>query len=468
MSHVFISYNKNSGDFIEDLKKNLEDKEFEVWIFEDFDNLPLADDWPKKVDQAIKDAFAILLIMTPQAKESENVIYEIGFALGAGKKVIPIMLEKTSLPARISLFDYLNFTVRKARPWDTLFTQLETEREKKLSADIATFVKQAIDALKSPIPDIRSKAVRDLAQTNHLTAKEALLKVLDNPDSELDVCIEVALTLLDVKGVPALIEAFRYSNEDISNRAKRALTTIGIPSVGYLLRALENESVRIRRKAAEVLGNIKDKVTVPGLLQALYDSDDLVCHNAALALGQIGFPSIVGLLKVLKDEKEEKVRKEAAFALGVTERFEAIQDLLKTLREDQVKAIRLEAAIALGRIGHTDALTGLRDSLLHDDEADVRLRAAISLAQIEHPDAIPWLLDALGDTDKEVRRNAILALGQIGNPAALPGLNEALLSVEEQDIRDSISQAIRNIERTKPGTTSGSTGNRLTNANGGY
>jgi hypothetical protein len=105
MSHVFISYNQNSGDFIEDLKKNLEDKDFEVWIFEDFDSKPLADDWPKKVDQAIKDAFAVLLIMTPQAKESENVIYEIGYALGAGKKVIPIMLEKTSLPARISLFD---------------------------------------------------------------------------------------------------------------------------------------------------------------------------------------------------------------------------------------------------------------------------------------------------------------------------------------------------------------------------
>jgi hypothetical protein len=303
MGNVFISYNKNSGDFIEDLKKNLEEREFEVWIFEDFDNLPLAEDWPKKIDQAIKNAFAVLLIMTPRAKESENVIYEIGFALGAGKKVIPIMLEETSLPARISLFDFLNFTVRKARPWDTLFTQLETERKKSLSADIATFVKQAVEALKSPIPDVRNKAIKDLTQTNHLTAKEALLKVLDNPDYELDVRIEAALTLLDTKGIPVLIDAFRFSNEDVSNRAKRALTTIGISSVGYLLRALENESVRIRRKAAEVLGNIKDKVTVPGLLQALYDSDDLVCHNAALALGQIGFPSVVGLLKVVKDEK---------------------------------------------------------------------------------------------------------------------------------------------------------------------
>jgi hypothetical protein len=33
MSHVFVSYNTNSGDFIDILRKKLEDKQFEVWIF---------------------------------------------------------------------------------------------------------------------------------------------------------------------------------------------------------------------------------------------------------------------------------------------------------------------------------------------------------------------------------------------------------------------------------------------------
>lgn len=395
MSHLFISYKHSNGDFAEILMNRVKDAGFEVWIDEDDDKLPPGSKWREEIDKAIKDAFAVIVIITPQARASEYVIYELGFAYGAGVKVIPIMLESTELHPRLVDLQYLDFTNRRTRQWDTLLKTLmkavttHGEEISQLTAGLPTSIKQAIDALESSLPDLRSEAIKSLARTSHPAAKEALLEALNS--SMLDVRIEAALALPDARAVPILIDALHGMNKDISNRAVKALTRIGTPSIGYLLRALQDENVRLRRNAAIALGDIRDEVTVPGLLEALSDSDENVRSNTALALGQIGIPSVGGLLKALKDGNR-KVRADVAWALGLTGGVAAVQDLLEALRHDKEKDVRVQAAVALGQIGHTNALAGLLDALLSDEEGDVRFRAARSLGRIEHPDAVPGLL----------------------------------------------------------------------------
>ena len=77
-----------------------------------------------EIDQAIKNAAAVIAIMSPEARNSEYVTYEWAFAWGHGTKVLPIMLRQTTLHPRLATLQYLDFTNRIARPWGRLFKTL--------------------------------------------------------------------------------------------------------------------------------------------------------------------------------------------------------------------------------------------------------------------------------------------------------------------------------------------------------
>ena len=93
MHHIFISYHHGDGDFAEVLINRIEKAGFETWV--DNDRLHAGEDWRAEIDQAIKAALALMVIMTPEARNSEYVTYEWAFAWGAGVKVIPILYKDT-------------------------------------------------------------------------------------------------------------------------------------------------------------------------------------------------------------------------------------------------------------------------------------------------------------------------------------------------------------------------------------
>ena len=121
-SHVFISHHGDDGDFAEVLKLNLQKAGVDAWI--DTDRLRVGDDWRSEIDEAIRSATALIVVMTPSAKDSEYVTYEWAFAWGAGVKVIPILLSTTQLHPRLDSLQYLDFTNRRARPWSRLIAEL--------------------------------------------------------------------------------------------------------------------------------------------------------------------------------------------------------------------------------------------------------------------------------------------------------------------------------------------------------
>jgi hypothetical protein len=128
MNHIFISHSHEDSDFAEILEGRLSQAGFIVW--RDV-GLRGGEDWRRGIDQAIKEAFALIVIMTLEAKASEYVTYEWAFAWGAGVKVIPVMLKRTELHPRLESLQYLDFTNRTARPWDTLIELLgEAEASK--------------------------------------------------------------------------------------------------------------------------------------------------------------------------------------------------------------------------------------------------------------------------------------------------------------------------------------------------
>ncbi len=124
MKQVFISYQHEDGDFADILISKVKEAGFITWI--DADQLRAGTDWREGIDHAIKDACALIVIMSPAAKASEYVTYEWSFAWGVGIKVIPVVFRHTPLHPRLETLQYLDFTIRTARPWDRL---LETVKE---------------------------------------------------------------------------------------------------------------------------------------------------------------------------------------------------------------------------------------------------------------------------------------------------------------------------------------------------
>jgi hypothetical protein len=121
--HVFLSHSKLDGDFAELMKLRLEREGFIAWI--DNDRLDPGIDWRQEIDDSIKKALAVIAVMSPDARDSEYVTYEWAFAWGAGVPVVPLMLRDTSLHPRLAALQYLDFTNRRARPWERLLKTLD-------------------------------------------------------------------------------------------------------------------------------------------------------------------------------------------------------------------------------------------------------------------------------------------------------------------------------------------------------
>lgn len=162
MNHIFISYNhQEDSDFSEILQNKLEQEGFTVW--RDIAGLRGVDDWRRGIDEAIKKAFALIVVMTPDAKASEYIAYEWAFGWGSGVKIIPLLLKRTLLHPRLESLQYLDFTNRHTRPWNLL---LELLREAESSEPVE----------EEPSPPYKAVQIEDPRKENaYQRMKKALM-----------------------------------------------------------------------------------------------------------------------------------------------------------------------------------------------------------------------------------------------------------------------------------------------------
>jgi hypothetical protein len=109
------------------LKLRLEKEGVSAWI--DTDRLEPGVDWRQEIDDAIRSATALVAVMSPDARDSEYVTYEWAFAWGSQTHLIPIMLRETPLHPRLAALQFLDFTNRRARPWEKLMSSIRAKRE---------------------------------------------------------------------------------------------------------------------------------------------------------------------------------------------------------------------------------------------------------------------------------------------------------------------------------------------------
>lgn len=98
--YVFVSYSRKDSDFMENLKDNFIGKNINIWV--DVLGLkPGTFDWQSKIAEAIKNSICVLVLLSPDACQSEWVLREIEFARIHEKSIIPVVVRgepKVSVP----------------------------------------------------------------------------------------------------------------------------------------------------------------------------------------------------------------------------------------------------------------------------------------------------------------------------------------------------------------------------------
>lgn len=107
---AFISYSRANSDFATRLTEDLKAAGHDIW-FDQF-NIPTGSRWDDEIEKALRSCAVFLLILSPASMQSQNVKDEVGYAIDAGKHILPVMIEPCDIPFRLRRFQFVNFIDR--------------------------------------------------------------------------------------------------------------------------------------------------------------------------------------------------------------------------------------------------------------------------------------------------------------------------------------------------------------------
>ncbi|HOJ42913.1 MAG TPA: HEAT repeat domain-containing protein [Syntrophorhabdaceae bacterium] len=160
------------------------------------------------------------------------------------------------------------------------------------------------------------KLKETLIHGNSLERERAMEQIIAEPSKEI---VEMVIELLYLK--ETVVRMF----------AVDILKNIGRYNMGAVLKLLKDPDEDIRIYACEILGGMKEKETVPYLIETLEDESPNVRNLACTALGDIGDDSAIdALFSALKDD--EWVEFSAVSALGKIGSKDVIEPLFEIFR----------------------------------------------------------------------------------------------------------------------------------------
>jgi HEAT repeat protein len=125
-----------------------------------------------------------------------------------------------------------------------------------------------------------------------------------------------ALSMLGEPAVGPLIRQLSHADRDVRMRAAWALGVIGQPALRPLLDLAEGPDIGLRVEAIRVLGVIGEGRALNQLFHGLADADPRVAQRAATALGKIGDPRAFHPLLTALRHPAPDVRYAVCSALG--------------------------------------------------------------------------------------------------------------------------------------------------------
>ncbi|HZH91355.1 MAG TPA: HEAT repeat domain-containing protein [Pyrinomonadaceae bacterium] len=209
-----------------------------------------------------------------------------------------------------------------------------------------------------------------------------------------------------------------------------------------------------RSSAARALGAMRSRASLPFLLEALYDGEQIVCTEAVKSLGALGLPSAIGALLDMARRHPELPPALLGRALSAC----SVDCLNMTAGADgdsfayQEPAIDpftgeirgLEPAASVEQLPEWMEDDSLADALERLDSADVeaRVAAAQQLAQFQVQRSVEALTSlAANDRDAAVRAAAVTSLGNIGHESVFPSVLISMAD-EAREVRAAAARAL--------------------------
>lgn len=106
--HYFLSYSRSDDAFAMRLARDLRERGIDIWV-DQLDIRP-SEHWDRAIERAVRDCRGIVVVLSPRSVASDNVADEISFAIDSGKSVLPVMIERCTLPLRITRMQVVDGT----------------------------------------------------------------------------------------------------------------------------------------------------------------------------------------------------------------------------------------------------------------------------------------------------------------------------------------------------------------------
>uniref|UniRef100_A0A8D2JRP6 Deoxyhypusine hydroxylase n=1 Tax=Sciurus vulgaris TaxID=55149 RepID=A0A8D2JRP6_SCIVU len=253
-------------------------------------------------------------------------------------------------------------------------------------------------------------------------------------------------------------------------RALFTLRGLGGPgAIAWISQAFADDSALLKHELAYCLGQMRDPRAIPVLRDVLRDArqEPMVRHEAGEALGAIGSPEVLELLKQYSTDPVVEVAETCQLAV---QRLEWLQQhsgqpavagpylsvdpappaeerdvgqLRRALLDETLPLFdRYRAMFALRNAGGEEAALALAEGL-HCGSALFRHEVGYVLGQLQHEAAVPQLAAALACAAESpmVRHECAEALGAIARPACLAALR-AHAADPERVVRESCEVAL--------------------------
>ena len=106
-STAFVSYSRDDSEFVIRLGKDLKAKGAKIWM-DQLDILP-GQRWEEEIEAAVGSCSRMLVVLSPAAVASKNVLAEAALAIDEGKQVVPVLYQDCKVPFRLRPFQYADF-----------------------------------------------------------------------------------------------------------------------------------------------------------------------------------------------------------------------------------------------------------------------------------------------------------------------------------------------------------------------
>jgi hypothetical protein len=119
---VFISYSRVDTAFVDVVYRLLSSKGYDAWV--DRRSLDAGSRWDAEIERAIREHSDMIVVLSPDSTESQNVADEWSYALDEGKRIIPVKYRECHVPMRLRRLHSIEFT---ASDFPTSFAKLTNE-----------------------------------------------------------------------------------------------------------------------------------------------------------------------------------------------------------------------------------------------------------------------------------------------------------------------------------------------------